>query len=111
MSTGTALLAILLSAACTFFLRALPFLAFGGRRTLPRWLEQLGQTLPAAIMAVLIVYCLRDIGGDWLGVGLPRLIAVAIVAATYLWRHSTLLSIAAGTAGYMLLLPLFAQLT
>lgn len=33
-----------------------------------------------------------------------RLLAAAIVAVSYKWRHNTLLSISPGTADYMLLL-------
>ena len=104
MTTGGILLAVLVSAVCTFTLRALPFLAFNGERSMPLWLDKLGQVLPAAIMAVLIVYCLKDVGSDLRGTALPKGIAVAVVAVNYKWKHNTLISIAAGTALYMVLL-------
>ena len=34
----------------------------------------------------------------------PQLIAVALTAGVHLWRKNTLLSIAVGTIGYMLLI-------
>ena len=37
---------------------------FSRKRKMPVWLEQLGKALPPLIMAVLIVYCLRDITTD-----------------------------------------------
>ena len=77
MTTGGILLAVLVSAVCTFALRALPFLAFSGERRMPLWLDRLGQVLPAAIMAVLIVYCLKDVGSDLRGIAFPKGIAVA----------------------------------
>ena len=58
MSTERILIMIAVSALCTFFLRALPFLAFGGSQKMPDWLDRLGKTLPSAIMAVLIVVCI-----------------------------------------------------
>ena len=61
MSTGRFLLVVLVSFACTFFLRALPFLAFSGERKMPAWLDRLGPALPPAIMAVLVVYCLKSV--------------------------------------------------
>jgi branched-subunit amino acid transport protein AzlD len=70
---------------------------------MPQKLVELGKILPSAIMAVLIVYCLKDAGSDWMGVGIPKLIAVAVVAASYKWKHNTFLSILAGTACYMVL--------
>ena len=101
------LLMVLLAAAITFFLRAFPFLVFHGEKQMPEWLERLGQVLPSAIMAVLIVYCLKDVATDLRGLAIPRFLAVGIVAATYKWKHQTLLSITAGTAGYMILLAVF----
>ena len=55
MSTGRFLLVVLVSFSCTFFLRALPFLAFSGERKMPAWLDRLGHALPSAIMAGLVV--------------------------------------------------------
>jgi branched-subunit amino acid transport protein AzlD len=55
-------------------------------------------------MAVLIVYCLKDVGSDWLHIGLPKILAVAVVAGSYKYKHNTLISILAGTACYMVLL-------
>jgi branched-subunit amino acid transport protein AzlD len=107
MSTGKIWIVILISAAITFLLRALPFLLFRGNKTMPERLVYLGKILPSAIMAVLIVYCLKDIGSDWTGIGIPRLIAVGIVALSYKWKHNTLLSILGGTASYMILLHIF----
>ena len=57
-----------------------------------------------SIMAVLIVYCLKDAGTDLRGVALPQFLAVGVVAVTYKWKHQTLFSIAAGTLVYMILL-------
>ena len=104
MTTGGILLAVLVSAVCTFILRALPFLAFNGEINMPLWLDRLGQVLPAAIMAVLIVYCLKDVGSDLRGIAFPKGIAVVVVAVSYKWKHNTLISIAVGTSLYMVLL-------
>ena len=54
-------LIIIMCAIITFGLRALSFDIFRGERKMPVWLEQLGKELPPLIMAVLIVYCLRDL--------------------------------------------------
>lgn len=106
MSVGMALAAVAVSAVIVFALRAFPFAVFGGNRRMPRALVRLGQALPSAVMAVLVVYCLKDAGTDWLGVGLPKLIAVAVVAVCYKLTHKTLLTICIGTAAYMLLIRL-----
>ncbi len=95
---------MLLSAGITYALRALPFFLFRERKGMPKWLARLGGTLPSAMMAVLIVYCLRHVKSDMVGTGLPAAAAVLTVAASYKWKHKTFLSIILGTGVYMLLL-------
>lgn len=106
MKIGYIIAAIAVSAAVTLALRALPFVAFRGEKTMPAWLERLGKTLPSAIMAVLVVYCVKGAAADFVGTGVPQLLAVAVVAVSYKLRHSTFLSIILGTGAYMLLLRL-----
>lgn len=101
MNTQMILLMIAVPTVCTFFLRVFPFLVFSGGRKMPDWLQRLGQALPAAIMAVLIVYCLKDVGTDMVSIGIPKLLAVLLVAVSYKWKHNTFLSICMGTGVYM----------
>lgn len=98
---AAALVAVM--AVVTALLRFAPFAVFGGGRPTPRYILYLGRVLPCAIMAMLVVYCLR--GADPLGPthALPELLAGAAVVALQLWRKNTLLSIAGGTALYMVL--------
>ena len=55
------LITILVCALCTQVTRWLPFLLFGGKKEVPGLVRYLGTILPAAIMAVLVVYCLKGI--------------------------------------------------
>lgn len=66
----------------------------------------MGQILPSAIIAVLVIYCLRDAGSDWVHIGIPKLMAVGVVAISYRWKHNTLLSISVGTVCYMAMLSI-----
>lgn len=104
MNTGMILMAIFIAAVITFFLRALPFAVYHKRGRMPQKLVYLGKILPSSIRAVLVVYCLKDVYGDWPAVGIPKLIAVGIVAVSYKWRHNTLFGIMAGTVCYMVIL-------
>ena len=97
--SGYTLAAILVSVACTLSLRALPFLIFTKNRPMPEC-----RVLPYAVMAMLVVYCLKDAFGDPVHTGIPQALGVAVAAASYKWKHSTLLSILLGTATVMLLL-------
>jgi len=101
-----ALYIVLICAGVTLALRALPFVFFGGKGGVPGWLTSLGGMLPPAIMAALVVYCLKSVPFGSFADGAFQLIAAAVVIAVHLLRRNTLLSIAAGTAAYMILIRL-----
>ena len=101
MKIGYIVTAIVLAAAITFALRALPFLIFHGERKMQEFLVKLGAVLPAAIMAVLIVYCLKDIPTDIYAIGIPKIVGVLTTGISYLWKHNTFVSIILGTVIYM----------
>lgn len=103
MDVWNAAAIVSVAAVCTFLTRAAPFVVFGGKREVPRLLRYLGQVLPPAVMAVLIVYCLRGVRPGAYPHGLPELLSIAVVAALHLWKRNNLLSIGLGTACYMLL--------
>ncbi|MBQ2455913.1 MAG: AzlD domain-containing protein [Firmicutes bacterium] len=105
MSASYVWAGILTAAAVTVMLRALPFVLFGGGRKTPDVVTYLGKVLPCAVMAMLVVYCLRDTSlsvSSWL----PRFIASAVTCGLYVLKRNSLLSIALGTACYMLLVQL-----
>ncbi len=99
-------LAILIIAACTWFTRAVPYLLFGGKKGVPAIVRRLAVALPEAIMAVLVIYCLRGTSFQAQVGWLPQLIAVLLVAALQIWKKNAFVSIFAGTVAYMALLRL-----
>ena len=103
LTTGQALAivgAVTLGAIITRFL---PFLLFPDSKPVPKVVEYLGRTLPAAMMGLLVVYCLRNVDIAAATHGIPELIALAAVTALHLWKRNVLLSIGVGTALYMVL--------
>ena len=60
LTTGQAVAAVIVMALVTYLTRALPFLLFGRGGRPPKPVLYLGRVLPPAIIAMLIVYCLRD---------------------------------------------------
>ena len=97
------LIAIAVAALVTAATRFLPFLIFGNGKKTPDIIVYLGKVLPYAIMGMLVVYCLKNVSFTDAPHGLPELIACAAVAILHIWKRNTLLSIAVGTIGYMLL--------
>lgn len=98
------LAAILVCALCTQITRWLPFLLFGGKKELPGLIRYLGSILPSAIMAVLVVYCLKGVTPFSYPYGLPELISTAAVVVIHRFKRNTLLSIGLGTVLYMILI-------
>ena len=96
-------LSIAVIALVTAALRFIPFLVFGGEKEPPKYISYLGRVLPGAIMAMLVVYCLKGISFKAVGTFLPELIACAGVVLLHVFKRNTLLSIAGGTALYMFL--------
>ncbi|RHV66453.1 branched-chain amino acid permease [Clostridium sp. OM02-18AC] len=96
------LLSILIPALLTFGLRALPFLLLN-KRELPKRIEYLGNVFPMAIMATLVVYCLKSVPESALQDNLILLAGVLVTAVIHIWKKSSILSITVGTVVYMVL--------
>ena len=103
MNNIQAFTAIMLAAACTLLMRALPFTLLGKRQEIPEVIRYLGNLLPAAIMAVLIVYCLKEVPTEFLSGGYKKLIAAAVCVVLHVWKKNTFVSIIGSTVVYMLL--------
>lgn len=94
---------IAVATVATFATRVIPFLFFE-RHTEHPLVRHLGRYLPAAVMALLAVIFLQR-SANWSGPapGLDAIIPGLLVICIHLWRGNALLSIAAGTASYMVL--------
>ena len=103
MTTQRALAMVAVAAVCTFATRLAPFLLFNGKKPIPPLIRYLGEALPPAVIALLVVYCLKNV--QWLtgSHGLPELLCIAVTALLHLWKRNHLLSIGAGTVLYMVL--------
>ena len=109
MTTHQAVASILVMALVTFLTRALPFLLFDRGVPPPRVIFYLGRVLPPAVIAMLVVYCLRNtqftpgLGLASLAGWAPQAISVAAVILLHLWKKNNLVSIFGGTLLYMVL--------
>lgn len=103
LTTGQALASVAVMAGVTFLTRALPFLLFDRGDHPPRIILYLGCVLPPAIIAMLIVYCLKGVSFMTLGGWVPAAVSSLVVVALHLWKGNDLLSIFGGTILYMAL--------
>ena len=103
MTTLEAIISILVMAGVTFLTRLAPFALFGRGGRPPRVVTYLGQVLPPAVIAMLIIYCLKNIDLFAGSHALAELLCVAVVAILHVWKGNNLLSIFGGTILYMVL--------
>ena len=93
---------IAIIALVTAGLRFLPFFIFNGNRPVPKLIRHLGSILPCSIMAMLVIYCLKDVSFSKNSLWVPEFISVIVTAIVHIWKRNTLWSIISGTACYML---------
>ncbi len=91
---------VVLGTVCTRFL---PFIIFPVGKETPKYIKYLGKVLPCAVTGLLAVYCFKSVSVTEFPFGIPELIASALTVGLHLWKRNMLLSIAAGTVCYMLL--------
>ncbi len=124
LTTGQAIASIAVMAIVTFMTRFLPFLLFDRGESPPKLVLYLGRVLPPAVIAMLIIYCLRspavsvspelieNMSTLWASVvsffvgWAPQLISGIVVVVLHIWKRNNLLSIFTGTILYMVLVQM-----
>ena len=90
----------------TMMTRFLPFILFPADKPTPRYIQYLGNVLPAAVFGLLVIYCLKNVNFLSGSHGLPELMSIVLVVGLHYWKRQMLLSIAGGTVCYMILVQL-----
>ena len=103
LTTGQAAASIAVMALVTFLTRALPFLLFDRGEHPPKVVMYLGRVLPPAIIAMLIIYCLKGVTFAAPAGWVPSLLAGGAAVLLHIWKGNDLLSIFGATAFYMFL--------
>ena len=103
MTLSEEIITIGMCVLATLLTRFLPFIVFSEKKKTPKFIEYLGKALPAAIFALLVIYCLKNVDVTAGSHGIPEFISVALVTVLHLWKRKILLSMAGGTLCYMLL--------
>jgi branched-subunit amino acid transport protein AzlD len=96
---------VLVSAAITWALRALPFAVLAPMRR-SATVRHLSLNMPVGIMVILAVYTLRDAPEANAVHGWATVAALSATVALHLWRRNALLSIVGGTLVNVLIVSL-----
>ena len=103
LTAAEALASIAVMSAVTCLTRALPFLLFDRGEHPPKIVLYLGKVLPPAIIAMLIVDCMKGVTFSTPAGWVPTLLAGAAAVLLHLWKGNDLISIFGATGLYMIL--------
>lgn len=104
MNNTKLLITMIICGFATFGMRALPFIIFDPKRGIPKKVKALGDMLPSAVMATLVIYCLKSVSPSNITGSIQLIIASISVVVIHLIKRNTILSICVGTIVYMILL-------
>ena len=106
LTASQTLITVLAVALGCMITRFAPFVIFPDSKEPPEVVTWLGKVLPAAMMGLLVVYCLKGVSLTAGSHGIPEVIAIGVTVALHKWKHQTLVSIAGGTLCYVLLVQM-----
>lgn len=102
LSLLMALIGTLISALILFSLRAFPFVLFSKRKP-PKIISFIEKYIPPMVMAVLVIYCFKDVNFMGSPFGIPEVAALTFTVVVYLIKSNPMISIFGGTILFMIL--------
>lgn len=102
LDLNNALLAVIIMTISTFLTRLFSFALFSKKEP-PIIFKYLGKYLPPMVMAILIIYSLKDIETFPQTQKIASIVAIGITAFVHLWQKNAMISIFGGTIIYMVL--------
>ena len=103
MNNKEILITALMIVIGTAFLRFLPFFIINKSLSENKYVQFLGRILPYSMIALLVIYCIKDINIIKFPYGLPEIISIILVAVFQIIKRNVLISIGLGTVIYMFL--------
>lgn len=103
MSYNQSILTIAVISVITYLIRSFPFIVFRNKGGDNKVINYLANVLPYSLIAMLLIYCFKDVKVFEYSYGLPEVIACMLVIVFHKYKHNMLLSILGSTIIYMLL--------
>lgn len=97
MTNKEILITALMIVIGTAFLRFLPFLIINKSLYKNKYVQFLGKILPYSMIALLVIYYLKDINIIKFPYALPQLIYIAVIIVLHVLKRNVLISIGVGT--------------
>lgn len=103
MNNKELLITALIIVFATLIIRFLPFIIIRKSIAERKYIKFLGYMMPYSMIALLIIYCLKDVNLIKYPYGIPELISIAIIIILHIIKRNVLISIGVGTVIYMIL--------
>ncbi|TXJ30191.1 branched-chain amino acid transporter AzlD [Brachyspira aalborgi] len=103
MNNKELLITALIIVFATVIIRFLPFIIIRKSIAERRYIKFLGDMMPYSMIALLIIYCLKEVNLIKYPYGIPELISIAIIIILHIIKRNVLISIGVGTVIYMIL--------
>ena len=87
----------------TVIIRFLPFIIIRKSIAERKYIKFLGDVMPYSMIALLVIYCLKEVNLIKYPYGIPELISIAIIIILHIIKRNVLISIGVGTVIYMIL--------
>lgn len=103
MNNKELLITALIIVFATVIIRFLPFIIIRKSIAERKYIKFLGDMMPYSMIALLVVYCLKEVNLIKYPYGIPELISIAIIIILHIIKRNVLISIGVGTVVYMIL--------
>ena len=103
MNNKELLITALIKVFATVIIRFLPFIIIRKSIAERKYIKFLGDMMPYSMIALLVVYCLKEVNLIKYPYGIPELISIAIIIILHIIKRNVLISIGVGTVIYMIL--------
>lgn len=103
MNNKELLITALIIVFATVIIRFLPFIIIRKSIAERKYIKFLGDMMPYSMIALLVIYCLKEVNLIKYPYGIPELISIAIIIILHIIKRNVLISIGVGTVIYMFL--------
>ncbi len=103
MNNKELLITALIIVFTTAIIRFLPFIIIKKSIAERKYIKFLGDMMPYSMIALLVIYCLKEVNLIKYPYGIPELISIAIIIILHIIKRNVLISIGVGTVIYMIL--------
>ena len=103
MNNKELLITVFIIVFATLIIRFLPFIIIRKSIAERKYIKFLGDMMPYSMIALLVIYCLKEVNLIKYPYGIPELISIAIIIILHIIKRNVLISIGVGTVIYMFL--------